>query len=145
MMSPAWIATHAPTTYTLAARATTTAFDPFAANDADAVSLGVVATGAEEAGPDLPRDVTLGRPHPNPAAGPVAFRYGTPAPGRADLRVYDLLGRQVARVLDDAPAEAGWHTATWGAAVAAGVYVVRLAVEHGGQTVVRTRRVVVVR
>ena len=131
--------------YTLAATATTTAFDPFALNDADAVSLGVVATGVEdEPVADAPRGVVLRHPQPNPAHGPVTLRYGLPLAGRASLAVFDLLGREVARVVDDTPA-AGWHAATWDGAVASGVYVVRLAVESGGQTVVRTRRVVVVR
>ncbi len=132
-------------TYTVSAVATTSAFDGFAANDSDALSVGVTPVGTEGA-PGALTEPTLAAPSPNPARGAVALRFGSPDASRADVRVFDLLGREVAVVVADAPAEAGWHELTWETrSVASGVYVVRYVTEWDGGTTVRTRRVVVVR
>ena len=120
--------------------ASTSAFDALAANDADVVSFEVRPVGTEAADGEL-REPTLAAPFPNPARGAVSLRWGLPSVGRVDLRVFDLLGRQVAVVLNDETADAGWHETRWDAQVASGVYVVRLVTG----TEVRTRRIVVVR
>ena len=74
-------------------------------------------------------------PAPNPAVSRVALRFSLAAPGRARLAVYDLLGREVARLVDSELA-AGWHEATLDApALAPGTYVARLTVD--GAAVVR--------
>jgi hypothetical protein len=68
-----------------------------------------------------------------PSGGRV--RYETPEAGRVRLTVSDVLGRQVA-VLVDGVQGAGPHSAALDAGrLAPGVYVVRL--EAGGSTVVR--------
>ena len=129
----------------VASAVTTSSFDAFAANDADAVSVTVALVGTE-GGPGTLTEPTLAAPSPNPARGAVTLRFGSPAAGRADVRVFDLLGREVAVVADGAVAEAGWTEMTWDAGrVASGVYVVRFVTAWEGGTAVRTRRVVVVR
>lgn len=131
--------------YTLRSAASTSAFDGFLPNNTEEVSLNVVIVNGED-GPGALTEPRLAAPSPNPARGSVALRFGSPAAGRADVRVFDLLGREVAVVADDAPAEAGWHETTWDARrVASGVYVVRYVTAWAGGTTVRTRRVVVVR
>ncbi|HEX9950783.1 MAG TPA: T9SS type A sorting domain-containing protein, partial [Rubricoccaceae bacterium] len=126
--------------YAVSATTSTTAFDGFAANDSDAATL-VVATVAGESTSDLPRELTLASPWPNPARGPATVRWGLPGAAMVDVRVYDLLGREVARVADGA-AEAGWHESRLDAsALASGVYIVRL--RAGDET--RTRRITVLR
>ncbi|HEX8385162.1 MAG TPA: T9SS type A sorting domain-containing protein, partial [Rubricoccaceae bacterium] len=128
-------------TYTVTSAASTSVFDGFTANDADAVSVSVVGVGVED-GPAVPREVTLSAPWPNPARGEVTLRWGLPQAGPVDVRVYDLLGREVARLADGEPGEAGWHESEWDArSLASGVYIVRLQV--GGEA--RTRRVTVLR
>lgn len=79
--------------------------------------------------------------YPNPAADAATFRFTLPAAGAASLRVYDLLGREVA-VLVDAVLPAGPHRAAWdAAALPPGVYLARL---HAGPAAV-ARTVTVVR
>ncbi len=119
------------------ATASTAAFDAFAPNDTDLVAFGVTPVGAEDDGPGA---VTLSA-WPNPVRGTASLRWALPSAGRVDLRVFDLLGREVAVLADDEPAEAGAHVTPWAAEVASGVYVVRL---RSGD-VTRTRRLVVVR
>jgi hypothetical protein len=62
------------------------------------------------------------------------------------VRLYDLLGREVARLVDDESA-AGRHEVTFPtSALAAGLYVVRLAArDAAGRPAVRTRQLTVVR
>ncbi|WP_420456681.1 glucoamylase family protein [Rubrivirga sp.] len=108
-----------------------------------------VRVGLERAGFDLApvatepapvEDARLDPPAPNPAAGTVRLAYAVGESGDVRLAVYDVLGREVA-VLADGPQAPGPQVAEWSAAVASGIYVVRL--EAAG--VVRTRTVVVAR
>ena len=130
----------AGTALTVSATAATTAFDGFAANNTDLASVGVATVGTE-ADPDVPRELTLSSPRPNPVRGATTLRWGLPAASSVDIRVYDLLGREVARIADGEAQEAGWHAMRWDAQVASGVYVVRVRV--GDE--VRTRRMTVIR
>ena len=72
----------------------------------------------------------LASPRPNPTNGVAAIEYFVPAPGQAQVEIYDVRGR-VVRALALAP-EAGSGSVTWdgrdatGAPVASGVYFVRL-------------------
>jgi hypothetical protein len=130
--------------FTLSAVAATSAFDVFAPNDADAATVTLVTVGNEDESA-FPREVTLAPPYPNPSRGAATLRWGLPEAGRVDVRVYDLLGREVARLAEGQATEAGWHETRWQAAVASGVYIVRLQAESGRRTVSKTRRLVVVR
>ncbi len=84
-------------------------------------------------------------PAPNPARGPVAFRFALPAAGRVRLAVFDVTGRQVA-VPADGAFPAGVHTVVWGGGAGAappaepGLYFARI--EAGGSRL--TRRIVVI-
>ena len=116
--------------------------------DADGVAWTVPVTGLAEATPvatespvALPDKVMLSPAFPNPSAAQATLRYALPAPTAVRLAVYDVLGREVA-VLVDSELEAGWHEATFdGQGHSAGIYVVRL--EAGG--VGRAQRLTVTR
>jgi hypothetical protein len=63
---------------------------------------------------------------PNPCNPTTTLTYQLPEPGTCRISVCDLLGREVAIVVDGAQA-AGEHRATWNAAgLTSGVYVIRL-------------------
>ncbi len=82
---------------------------------------------------------------PNPARSASAVTLALGEPQSASVRVYDALGREVAR-LHDGPLSAGTHTFRLDAeALPAGVYVVRATAAAGAGTEARTRRIVVVR
>src|SRR5690606_35163106 len=79
---------------------------------------------------------------PNPVAGAVPLAFTLPEGAAARLAVYDLLGREVA-VLVDAALDAGRHTVPFApdrSGLAAGVYLFRLTA--GGQSAVRQVTVV---
>lgn len=94
-----------------------------------------------EALPGLPVRTTLGRPYPNPFATSVTVPVDLAVAGGGRLAVYDLLGREVIRLLEG-PAPAGTHRVVWdgrdptGRLVAGGLYVLRL--EADGLTLHRT-------
>ncbi|HYE95514.1 MAG TPA: T9SS type A sorting domain-containing protein, partial [Rubricoccaceae bacterium] len=88
--------------------------------------------GAPSAFPDgggpggLPEEFALGAPYPNPASGAVTVPYDVAEAGAVRLSVYDLLGREVARLVDG-EADAGRYEAVLEAGgLASGVYVVHL-------------------
>jgi hypothetical protein len=99
----------------------------------------------EVSGTPMPRSLVLDRPFPNPTGGAIRLRLGLPRDGPAELSVFDVSGRLVARMSTDRQS-AGWHDLTWdardreGRPVASGTYFLRLT---AGETV--SRRFVVLR
>ncbi len=77
-----------------------------------------------------PTTVTLAPLYPNPFNPTVEIRFYLPGAGFTDLSVFNLAGKQIAR-LTGKTLQTGWHTFTWDAAdLSAGIYIVRL--ESGG-------------
>ncbi|MEM6646154.1 MAG: endo-1,4-beta-xylanase [Bacteroidota bacterium] len=76
---------------------------------------------------DLPSQVTLAGNYPNPFNPTTTIRYALPATSQVSLRVFDVLGRQVA-LLHDGVQAAGWHNAVFASAadLASGLYLYRL-------------------
>ena len=97
---------------------------------------GIVSTESEE----LPAEVTLSANYPNPFNPETTIRYSLPQAGEVRLAVYDLLGHEVA-VLVDRSKPAGNHTVRFGADnLASGLYVYRLQAQK--KTIVRTMMLV---
>ncbi len=64
---------------------------------------------------------------PNPFAARTRVEFRVPAAGRVSLTLYDVLGREVARVVDDEPLPGGTHSRDLdAAALPAGVYFGKL-------------------
>ena len=69
---------------------------------------------------------------PNPFVAGTTFRFALPSGGRADLRVYDVAGREVRALVDGMLAGPGTHTILWdgrdgdGRPSPPGVYFLRL-------------------
>ena len=123
--------------------AVTVAVPPFTTRlFAVADSVVTVPTADEPAAPGAgPVALRLEPNVPNPFAGVTMLSYSVGAPGHVRLAVYDVLGREVARLVDG-PVPAGHHSSTFdGSALAVGVYLCRL--ESEGQAV--TRRMALVR
>lgn len=89
----------------------------------------------------LPVSIVLEQNYPNPFNPGTAIGYQLSKLSHVTLKVYDLLGREVATLVND-ERPAGSHTVAFDAAgLASGVYLYRLTA--GGQSL--TRRMVVVR
>ncbi len=89
---------------------------------------------------EAPLLLSLRAPYPNPSRAGVTFRMGQPSSGGLQLRVFDVQGREVARVLSERRG-AGWSEAIWDgetqshSSVPSGVYFAVL--EGGGEAVRR--------
>jgi hypothetical protein len=98
--------------------------------DGDVYDMGGAGVDVASRGFDL-------RVHPNPFTTTTTFSFGAPAGGQVGLRVYDVTGRLVTGL-----SETGAHegTVTWmgtasdGAAVAPGVYLIRIESPSGSLT-----------
>ncbi len=83
----------------------------------------------------LPVSISLEQNYPNPFNPSTAIRYSIPSPSRVSLRVYDILGRVVADLING-DVEAGTHTVHFdGSSVSSGLYFYRL--ETDSKTIVR--------
>lgn len=89
----------------------------------------------------VPEALALSEGRPNPFAARSVIGYALPSAARVRLAVYDVLGREVA-VLVDEGREAGSHEVTLeGRPFPSGTYIVRM---EAGEEVL-TRRVTVIR
>jgi hypothetical protein len=79
----------------------------------------------------IPTIYSLSPAYPNPFNPSTMIRFGLPGPSRAVLLVYDILGREITRLVDG-NLEAAYHTVMWqgrdasGMEVPSGVYIARL-------------------
>jgi hypothetical protein len=74
----------------------------------------------------LPRTYELQQSYPNPFGDRTTVRFALPKAGPVTIRVYDVLGRQVASLVD-ATMPAGYHEVVFdGTHVASGLYVYRM-------------------
>jgi len=89
----------------------------------------------------MPESFLLEQNHPNPFNPSTIVEYAIPKTSYVTLRVYDLLGRQVA-VLFEGTAEPGWYSAGFQASnLPSGAYLCRL--ESGG--FVQTKKMLLVK
>jgi hypothetical protein len=74
----------------------------------------------------LPESFTLHPAYPNPFNPTTTIRYDLPQASEVLLIVYDLLGREVVRLVDGSM-EPGYHEVQWnGRESASGIYIARL-------------------
>ena len=92
----------------------------------DVVLNAIIRQSGVSAGNHLPLDYELHPAFPNPFNSTTTIGYSLPVAGIVSLAVYDLTGREVARLVDGVK-PAGTHEAIWVAdGIASGVYVVAL-------------------
>jgi hypothetical protein len=83
---------------------------------------------------DLPDTFVLRQNHPNPFNPSTRIEYAVPVSGPVLLRIFDMLGREVA-VLVDGVADAGWYSVNFNAqSLSSGVYLYRLESRGFAQT-----------
>ncbi|HCV43335.1 MAG TPA: hypothetical protein DGH68_07610 [Bacteroidetes bacterium] len=75
---------------------------------------------------ELPAQFTLGQNYPNPFNPSTAIEYSVPQRTSVEIKVFDVLGREVATLLNEEKS-AGVFTVRWDASgMASGVYFYQL-------------------
>ncbi|MBP1654322.1 MAG: Por secretion system C-terminal sorting protein, partial [Bacteroidetes bacterium] len=97
----------------------------------------------------VPGEFSLGQNYPNPFNPSTSIQYGLPVRSFVTLTVYNMLGQEVATLIEG-EREAGYHTAKFDARnLASGVYLYRLQAKredgNRGGDFVQTRRLLLVR
>ncbi|MBI5216324.1 MAG: T9SS type A sorting domain-containing protein [Ignavibacteriae bacterium] len=79
----------------------------------------------------LPKEFSLEQNYPNPFNPITAIHYQLPVDTRVSLKVFNMLGQEVATLVEGEQ-EAGYQTAQWNASgTASGVYIYRLTTSNG--------------
>ncbi len=75
---------------------------------------------------EIPKEFALEQNFPNPFNPSTRLRYALPSDGLVQLRVFDVLGRQVALLVND-DKQAGIHAVQWDASIqASGIYFYKI-------------------
>jgi hypothetical protein len=94
----------------------------------------------------LPEEFRLDQNYPNPFNPVTQVRFSLGAPAAVTLRVYDVLGRVVATLLDGEELDEGDQEVTFDArALASGVYLYRLEAASGPEHFSSTRKMMLLR
>ena len=83
--------------------------------------LSDMVTSAEKLSIDLPVHFSLSQNSPNPFNPSTSLRYSLPFASRVSIKIYNVLGQQVADLLNSEQL-AGWYEKTWTASIASGIY-----------------------
>jgi photosystem II stability/assembly factor-like uncharacterized protein len=107
-----------------------------------------ILTGVEAGQPEIPAEFALSQNYPNPFNPTTRIKYDLPEQATVVLKIYNVLGQEVA-TLANAPQAAGYYETTWdgrnnfGANVGSGVYFYRFeATSASGQTFANLKKMV---
>jgi hypothetical protein len=115
------------------------------------VGLTISTVDVDENQPGVPTSFALGQNYPNPFNPTTLIRYALPVQANVVLRVFNMLGQEVATVVNGVQ-EAGVHDAVWngrhtgGMQLGTGVYFYRLnANAVDGRTYTSVRKMVLIK
>jgi hypothetical protein len=116
------------------------------------VRVDSLVTGVSPATPaGLPGSFVLEQNYPNPFNPVTEIRYGLPMDSRVTLSIYDMLGQEVARLVDGDQG-AGYQSVKWngtstsGVSVASGLYFYKLeALGRNGETFTSSRKMLLLK
>lgn len=102
---------------------------------------------------DLNNDIVIGKPkafsmsqnYPNPSNPVSKINFELPYDAKVSLLVYDILGREVTKLLDE-PKIAGFYSVVFdGTNLASGVYFYRISTSGGSSNFVKTMKLILIK
>ena len=102
---------------------------------------------AEERGKRVPTEYALHQNYPNPFNPSTTLRFDLPRQSIVTLSVYNLLGQEIAKLVDHRTMGAGYQTVRFDASrITTGVYLYRLSAEGvNGKSFVRVMKMMLIR
>ena len=85
-----------------------------------------IVTGVEDYNYSIPEDFMLYQNYPNPFNPTTTIRYQTPKAGKINLKVYDVLGEEVATLVDEYKSAGNYSVEFNGKGLASGIYIYQL-------------------
>ncbi len=105
--------------------------------------VGPMSPTSSEGASELPKVYALAQNYPNPFNPATTIRFQLPKAEQVTLRVFDVLGREVASLLDNTSLAGGEHAVRFDASgLTSGVYLYRL---EAGASFVQTKRMMLVK
>ena len=89
-----------------------------------------------EAGPEIPQELSLSQNYPNPFNPITQIEYGLPEEADVTLTVYDIMGRQVKTLVDQQQQPGRYEVSLDGSGLASGNYIYRL--RAGNESITKT-------
>jgi hypothetical protein len=96
----------------------------------------------------VPNEFKLGQNYPNPFNPSTTVEIGLPVKSRVTLRVYNMLGQEVALLINGRELPAGLQQVSWMAGAASGVYIYRMeavSVNDPGKRFVEAKKMLLVK
>ena len=124
-----WSAVNSGLTNTSVFALATSGTNLFAGTQGDGVwrrPLSEFVTSVEETGLQLPEIYALAQNYPNPFNPSTTIHYQIPNAGHVMLKVYDMLGREVATLVNQEQEQGRYSAAFDASRLASGVYITRL-------------------
>jgi hypothetical protein len=107
-------------------------------------------TGIEYLMSQIPKEYSLNQNYPNPFNPTTTIIYGIPTQSHVDIKIYDLLGREVTTLINEKQ-EAKHYKVIWDAKdrsgndIPSGMYLYRIVAKSGDRTFVKTRKLLLMR
>ena len=93
----------------------------------------------------VPTAFALSQNYPNPFNPVTKINYELPYDGKVSILLYDISGREVAKIVNEVKA-AGYYTVRLNAAnLSSGMYFYRISAEGGGQNFVNTKKMILIK
>lgn len=86
----------------------------------------VVATSVEQTGPEVPGEFSLEQNYPNPFNPGTVIQFSLPQTAEVQLKVYDMLGREVATLINEQKSAGSYNVTFNAASLSSGVYFYRI-------------------
>ena len=94
---------------------------------------------------ELPNSFSLKQNYPNPFNPVTTIEYNIPKSGKVNLIVYNLLGQEITRIIDEVQL-AGYHKVTWDASnFSSGIYFYRLQAGPEASGFVQTKKMLLLK